>query len=108
MDEDKIKTMIITADGVLTAEEILAMTKTDSVRESKALRKYRGIFENVFVNDNTDITKADKSAEQYINRRYRKMFTQEYNILSVVAYIYIKMQEYSDIVQIVESLRYKA
>ena len=108
IDEDKIKTMIIAADGVLTAEELLAMTNTDSPHESKVLRKYRGIFENVFVNDNTDITKADKSAEQYINYRYRKMFTQEYNILSVVAYIYIKMQEYSDIVQITETLRYKA
>ena len=36
------------------------------------------------------------------------MFTEEYNILTVIAYIYIKMQEYSDIVQIVETLRYKA
>ena len=108
MDDEQIKSMLITAEGVLTAEELLPMMNTDSTKESKVIRKYRSIFENVFVNDNTDITKADKSAEQYINHRYRKMFTEEYNILTVIAYIYIKMQEYSDIVQIVETLRYKA
>jgi len=107
-DNDKIRSMIIETDKTISADILLEMVKTDTSAERRAVKKYQRIFGSQTISNDTNITKAEQSADEYISRRYVKLFTQEYNILSVVAYIYIKMKEYSDIVRIVESLRYKA
>lgn len=53
-----------------------------------------------------DIPKLEKLAYKRIDDKYKKYFYADQKILTVIAFVHLKMKEYYEVVQIIENLRY--
>ncbi|HOV13095.1 MAG TPA: V-type ATPase subunit [Spirochaetota bacterium] len=109
----EIKNSFIVGEGLLSIDKIEKIFDLQFVpNEAERLfenypKKYKEIILKVFRDDgDADIPLLEKIIDEKINQKYIKYFYIGENILPVIAFVYLKIQEYYNIVSIVESLRY--
>ncbi len=110
---DDVKETFLKVEGLISLDLIKNIFLMEFVpnETEKIFEKYPKsikLFIKEVTNENgeIDIPLLEKKVNERISNLYIKYFYIEYNILSIIAYIYIKMNEYNNIVKLVESLRY--
>jgi len=86
---------------ILKKEDIQEIENVESLQEIKELlknTKYREIIE----------TSIEENSKKYMHKKLKKYFKEEqFDIISIIAYFYIKEVEQANIVTIIEGIRYK-
>ncbi|HOJ63314.1 MAG TPA: V-type ATPase subunit [Spirochaetota bacterium] len=110
---DDVKETFIKMNGLISLDLIKNIFSMEFVPNEvdKIFEKYPKsikllIKETTDENGEVNIPLLEEKVEERIANLYIGYFYIEFNILSIIAYVYIKMKEYNNIVKLVESLRY--
>jgi|GEM_PF-1241984 len=112
---DDIREYFMNIKGAIPVKylEIIYMIQFTSAEIKNKMNKIPGrykkhIIDSIDNNGNIDVIGMENKILKELQKRYSKYFYIEYfNILPVISFIYIKKTEYSNIVSLIESIRYK-
>ncbi len=115
MNFNDVKENFMTFIGLITLENIEKIFKLNFI-PGEAIKtfnnfpkQYKEIIINSFKEDgNIDLNELEIKAIERLNIIYsRYFFCENFNILPVISFIYLKRNEYFNVIKLIESIRYK-